>query len=333
MITSIDPKAKDTTTMSQTKPKNAKQRSITCWATEMDNQSDDTTDWTQSIDQSLMAMIAEDTKPREPSKGDDIWSRVTTHMARNERGQRCRVTRYYQTMKMSKSVSTRTKWRKFGQSVADPPGPHSATTIAAEDVFIQFIGHHNYYNNYSNGTGAEAVDTTHEENPWKRMESSGKGMVKCSHCGLGHWSLQCPYKDQLAALNRPADTTTSSTAAKTAPEEKAAKYIPPSMRAGADRRAGDSDMGWKRDRDEATVRVTNLPEEMTDDDVRELFPREAFGKVTRIYLAKDKVTNRSKGFAFVSFESRCSAEMAVQLVNRHRYGNLILVVEFAQNFK
>lgn len=57
------------------------------------------------------------------------------------------------------------------------------------------------------------------------------------------------------------------------------------------------------DRDNTpTLRVTNLSPDTKDLDVRELFNR--FGRVTRVYLAKDKITGLSRGFAFVSFDSK-----------------------------
>ena len=84
-----------------------------------------------------------------------------------------------------------------------------------------------------------------------------------------------------------------------------------------------------RGKDETnTIRITNLPEETQDSDIRDLFVK--FGRITRIFLAKDKVTGNSKGFAFVSFESRETAAKAIKGVNGHGYMNLILSVEWAK---
>ena len=77
-----------------------------------------------------------------------------------------------------------------------------------------------------------------------------------------------------------------------------------------------------------TIRITNLPEETQDSDIRDLF--KDFGRITRIFLAKDKATGNSKGFAFVSFESREQALRAIMAVNGHGYNNLILSVEWAR---
>lgn len=99
------------------------------------------------------------------------------------------------------------------------------------------------------------------------------------------------------------------------------------MREGASKR-GET-MSNTRSKDEAnTIRVTNLPEEIQDQDLKELF--QPFGRVIRIFLAKDKYTGQSKGFAFVSYEKREDAAKAIAAVNGYGYANLILNVEWAK---
>lgn len=81
-------------------------------------------------------------------------------------------------------------------------------------------------------------------------------------------------------------------------------------------------------KDDSTVRVTNLSEETKEADLEDLFGR--IGKVLRIYLAKDKETKSSKGFAFITYEDRRSAEKAIRTLDRHGYDNLLLKVEWAK---
>ena len=50
--------------------------------------------------------------------------------------------------------------------------------------------------------------------------------------------------------------------------------------------------------DTATVRVTNLSEDATEQDLRELFGH--FGAIQRIYLARDRTSQRSKVSRFVA---------------------------------
>ena len=53
-------------------------------------------------------------------------------------------------------------------------------------------------------------------------------------------------------------------------------------------------------------------------------------EVNRIYLAKDKQTLRSKGFAFVTYERRDEAEKAILTISGHKYDYVILKVEWAK---
>ena len=59
-----------------------------------------------------------------------------------------------------------------------------------------------------------------------------------------------------------------------------------------------------------TLRVSNISEDTKEADLQELF--EPFGSIYRIYLAKDKdPPHHSRGFAFVSYNRREDAELAM----------------------
>lgn len=53
------------------------------------------------------------------------------------------------------------------------------------------------------------------------------------------------------------------------------------------------------------LQVSELAEEQ---ELRDLFER--FGRVTRVFLARDRETQRAKGFAFISYADRSDAESA-----------------------
>ncbi|XP_041282805.1 eukaryotic translation initiation factor 3 subunit G, partial [Onychostruthus taczanowskii] len=108
---------------------------------------------------------------------------------------------------------------------------------------------------------------------------------------------------------------------------KTGKYVPPSLRDGASRR-GESMQPNRRADDNATIRVTNLSEDTRETDLQELF--RPFGSISRIYLAKDKTTGQSKGFAFISFHRREDAARAIAGVSGFGYDHLILNVEWAK---
>lgn len=62
--------------------------------------------------------------------------------------------------------------------------------------------------------------------------------------------------------------------------------------------------------------------------MRDMFER--WGRVNRVFLAKDRDSNRAKGFAFVSFVDRSDAAKACEKMDGFGYNNLILRVEFAK---
>eukprot|EP00756_Hemistasia_phaeocysticola_P003065 Hpha_TRINITY_DN12042_c0_g3::TRINITY_DN12042_c0_g3_i1::g.141234::m.141234/K03248/EIF3G; translation initiation factor 3 subunit G len=80
--------------------------------------------------------------------------------------------------------------------------------------------------------------------------------------------------------------------------------------------------------DSCTVRVTNLSDEISEEDLRALFNR--FGSVMRCYVGKDKLTHERKGYAFISFREKSAAEMAIAKLHRHPLNHVILNVTWAQ---
>lgn len=109
------------------------------------------------------------------------------------------------------------------------------------------------------------------------------------------------------------------------------KYIAPHMRgqagaAGASARMMEASSSF---RDEGhTVRVTNISEDTREVDLQELF--RPFGRTTRIYLAKDRVTMQSRGFAFVTFMHKEDAERAIDKLDGYGYDHLILKLEWSK---
>jgi len=87
--------------------------------------------------------------------------------------------------------------------------------------------------------------------------------------------------------------------------------------------------GGKFERDDlATLRVTNVSEMAEEQELRDMFER--FGRVTRVFLAKDRETGLAKGFAFISFQERTDAAKAAEKMDGYGFKHLILRVEFAK---
>ncbi|XP_046360921.1 eukaryotic translation initiation factor 3 subunit G-like [Haliotis rufescens] len=245
----------------------------------------------------------------------------------NDDGKLVKVVKTYsvETRKVSKSIARRKIWRKFGAAERDPPGPNSSNTIISEEIVMQFV------QNKDN-------QAPEEEDPLNKLKT--QKIVQCRICKGDHWTTRCPYKDTLAPLQEklaedgkpPGDAAAganpaAAAAGPSAIAKTAGKYVPPSLREGASKGRGES-MSTQRKDEAATIRVTNLSEDTRESDLQELF--RPFGPISRIYLAKDKNTGQSKGFAFINFHRREDAARAIAGVSGFGYDHLILNVEWAK---
>ncbi|KAK6468925.1 eukaryotic translation initiation factor 3 subunit G isoform X1 [Huso huso] len=241
--------------------------------------------------------------PKEILKGN---TKTIIEYKVDEDGKRFKIIRTFkiETRKASKAVARRKNWKKFGQSEFDAPGPNVATTTVSDDVYMTFI------------SSKEDLNNQEEEDPMNKLK--GQKIVSCRICKGDHWTTRCPYKDTLGPMQKELaeqlGLTTGDKEKTSEPEpaqpaqSKTGKYVPPSLRDGATRR-GESMQPNRRADDNATIRVTNLSEDTRETDLQELF--RPFGSISRIYLAKDKNTGQSKGFAFISFHRREDAARAI----------------------
>uniref|UniRef100_A0A8C2LMC2 Eukaryotic translation initiation factor 3 subunit G n=1 Tax=Cricetulus griseus TaxID=10029 RepID=A0A8C2LMC2_CRIGR len=99
------------------------------------------------------------------------------------------------------------------------------------------------------------------------------------------------------------------------------------LRDGASR-YGESTQPNHRADNIATIGVTKLSEDTRETDLQE--PFRPFGSISHIYLAKDKTTGQSKGFAFISFHRWEDAARAIAGVSTFGYDHLILTVEWVK---
>jgi len=263
-----------------------------------------------------------------PSEHIDKDIKKLIEYKHNEEGKRIKVTKVYQlqTHKVSKSIAKRKAWKKFGLAEKDNPhGPDSSTTYVGDDVYLVFT------------TNKEDLEEADKEDPLKKLK--GSSIVKCRVCKGDHWTTKCPYKESLQPLKDIEEKEKAKDNVDAAPpmadlasKPGGSKYVPPSLRGGAGaagtERRGET-MNSRRQTDEAaTLRVTNLSEDACESDLQDLF--RPFGPIARVYLAKDKITNQSKGFAFVSYIKREDAARAIKSLQGYGYDHLILNVEWAK---
>jgi len=274
--------------------------------------------------------------------------KIVTEYKFNEDGKKVKIVRTFkiERRKVAKSIATRkSTWKKFGASKNDKPGPDPATTIPSEEIYMQFVS-------AKDGDAGAATAAAQDDDPMNKLK--GQKIVQCRVCKGDHWTTKCPYKDKLAPIGEklpddvdskegtPTGGPGADSAAPSAPPPGAGgappgKYVPPSLRgkdgkaAGGERGGGGGgeSMPNNRSRDDAaTIRVSNLPEDIRESDLQELF--RSFGGIARIYLAKDKVTHTPKGFAFINFHRKEDAAKAIAGVSGYGYDHLILNVEWAK---
>ncbi|KAH7105235.1 translation initiation factor 3, RNA-binding subunit [Auriculariales sp. MPI-PUGE-AT-0066] len=277
------------------------------WADDVDGEFDD---------------IEENGLPKPVETVDENGVRTVVEYFINEQGKKVKVTRktkrVLQKMVVNHSVAERKQWVKFGAERGSKPGPDSATTAVGEAVTLKLTA-----GNKSTEPEPESVE--------QQLKAKAASKITCRICQGEHYTAKCPYKDSLgnlAGTDSPAEPDLGVEPA--APSSSiGGKYVPPSMRSGAGRGAGESMFRSGQNRDDLpTLRVTNVSEDTSDNDLRDLFSR--FGRVARVYIGRDRETGVGKGYAFVSFEERAVAERAMQKVHGMGYDNLILSVQWSQ---
>ncbi|KAK7418540.1 translation initiation factor eIF3 subunit g [Neonectria magnoliae] len=246
----------------------------------------------------------------------------------NDDGQKVKTTRRVRyithTETVNPRVADRKSWPKFGLSAKDPPGPAADTTSVAENIIFRPSV------NWRKDAKDEGGDSAS-----KAMKDKLKDkQVKCRICNGEHFTARCPYKDTMAPVGEPVAGDVAAgmgdePSAGGAGAGKKGSYVPPALRGGPGGGAGER-MGSKfGERDDfATLRVTNVSEMAEEGELRDMFER--FGRVTRVFLAKDRETGMAKGFAFISFADRGDAVKAAAKMDGFGFKHLILRVEFAK---
>merc|ERR1719461_29935 len=79
------------------------------------------------------------------------------------------------------------------------------------------------------------------------------------------------------------------------------------------------------------IRISNIPEYASQDDIRTLLRNFSHKKLRLARQRGNQGGNR--GFAFVTFHTIGDAYVCMQKLNNHRYGYMVLKVEWSDNYK
>ncbi|KAJ2496691.1 translation initiation factor eIF3 subunit g [Coemansia sp. RSA 1972] len=269
-----------------------------------------TSNWADEVDE-------EQVPERQVVANPDGTKTVTEHRRTNS-GRTVRLTRCIRDKivheHVNRAVAERKQWVKFGAERGASAGPNISTTIIGEQVWLRL-------SQYAAQQQKEAE--LHAQQQQEERAKAGKSSyILCRVCRGQHFTAKCPYKDTLVPLEE-----ITGAAAETSADAGDARgsYVPPHMRAGAKPAPGMRDR-----RDEGpTIRITNLSEYTQKEDVEQLC--RPFGMTERVHVAKDRETQLCRGFAFVSFMDRESAERAIARLNGYGFDHLILSAEWSND--
>ncbi|KAH6681158.1 eukaryotic translation initiation factor 3 subunit G [Plectosphaerella plurivora] len=250
----------------------------------------------------------------------------------NENNQKVKTTRRIRytthTEKVSPRVADRKTWAKFGLSQKDPAGPAPDTTSVGENIIFR----------PSATWRRDQKDEGADVNAQAMKDKLKDKKLKCRICNGEHFTARCPYKDTMAPVGQEGadvaagmgdDEGAGAAGGAGGAGLKKGSYVPPALRGVGGGGAGEKLGGKYPERDDlATLRVTNVSELAEEQELRDMFER--FGRVTRVFLAKDRETGMAKGFAFISFADRGDAVKACDKMDGFGFKHLILRVEFAK---
>jgi translation initiation factor 3 subunit G len=209
------------------------------------------------------------------------------------------------------AVSERRQWKKFGQAAIDEKEGVKSTVQSKDEIMME---------------DPNADTDLQEEDP-----TSTFGNLNAFWAKQRKRELERKYDVEEEAPGW-TQVGAGGAAAAGAAGPSTGKYVPPAARAGgaATRAAaaGSAFTPERRTDDLNTIRVTNLSENTSEADLQELFSR--YGRISRVYLAKDKETMQSRGFAFVSFVNKDDAARAMAELQGIGYDHLILKLEWAR---
>lgn len=264
--------------------------------------------------------MLEDEEPVPPptTSGPDAKGIVTkVEYFRNDKGELMKRTTKSRVVKIEKrtyksSADRRANWTKFGDAATER-STDAITSRATEDIPFERL---------------KSQKQTQDEKQKQDFQVANAGDNKAAAMSLRELLHKKRMERQLLAakglLDVEAPPSDQEEGSGLPPQGSKGGYVPPSLR---NKMGGGEGEGMQKRRDENSVRVTNLSEDVTEQDLLELFG--PFGAVQRIFIAKDRETGESRGFAFVNFARREDAQNAINTLDGYGYANLILSVSWS----
>jgi len=242
---------------------------------------------------------------------------VTEYQIDVKSGERVKVTKKVRVVRrdesIKKSVLERRTWTKFG----DARTPPKTKKALPENYMTQFSGIGFAQDGVTYHPDAQELDFT----PKKKAQMKKKTIVAPIK-PVGVWKPRGADREITTSGNATTSDSTSSLGL------KSGAYVPPTLRGENGLRRTDLDNIRATRDDTATLRVSNLSDDTREEDLQQLF--RPFGPISRTYLAKDRHTHLSRGFAFVNFVRREDAARAMEALAGYGYDHLILQIEWAK---
>lgn len=273
------------------------------------------------------ALDEEDMLPPSTVRGpDENGFKTLVEYYKNDKGEAIKKITKMKVVKVDKKVykvsEERRNWKRFGAASRDSES-ENVTMRGQEDIPFERIRQTKATSKEKQAQDLQTIMATQDKAAIsgslkdilykKRMEREllrAKGLLKAAE--------KPPDED-----GKPSSPSSSTPSA-----PKPGSYVPPSLRGkmgGPATMDGDS---MKQRRDENSLRVSNLSEDVTEQDLQELF--KPFGPVGRVFLSKDRTTGENRGYAFVNYVTKEGADRALRSLNGYGYDNLILRVEWAE---
>ena len=189
--------------------------------------------------------------------------------------------------------------RKFGAEAGNPRGASNGKITSVGDDFPLYLG-----------------PDWREIERREQLEAGSLKSVICRICGDEHYTVRCKYSS-INPLPEPAIVQ---------PENQSQvvqnKYIPPSLRGTTS--STHSSANSLTEHAVSCLRVSHISHQITEDEFIGRFSR--FGKVIRAFLPRDYTTGEYRGYGYITFLRRESAQRALEVMDRRGYDNLIMRV-------